>query len=413
VKKLFYVFFVMVFLFSAPAIMAQVTTWPVETWFGKVSIGGAETNDTSVIIEAFIGGSKVANVTNGLYATGYYLIDVPTCDQGLQVTLKVYGISASPVQVCQPNDQNRQEFNLSVSKSADSASCTYAAGCSGGFCNSGVCASAAPTTTTTGGGGGGGGMGAAAVQESVTIPTVTTNVPVTATFTNAELGVQSIELTSSAPAVSAAVTVQQSSRPVVAPSPISAAGFVYKYLNITSTLGASITSGKIKFSVTKAWITANNIDVNTIALSRLVNNAWVKLPTTKISEASTLINFEATSPGLSIFVVTGEKVGAAPTPTPAAVCGNGVCEAGETSTNCRQDCPPTPGAVCGNGVCEAGETSTNCRQDCPPAQPPITLPKIEPTPTNIFYAVVIVIIFVVGGIWHYKKRPKKQPGIAQ
>ena len=74
------------------------------------------------------------------------------------------------------------------------------------------------------------------------------------------------------------------------------------------------------------------------------------------------------------------------------VCGNGVCEPGEDSINCPQDCPPGgfcgdgacdpaigedcnscpedcgPCTTCGNGVCEPefGENSTNCPEDCPP-----------------------------------------------
>lgn len=43
------------------------------------------------------------------------------------------------------------------------------------------------------------------------------------------------------------------------------------------------------------------------------------------------------------------------------VCGDGKCEAGETSATCAQDCP----ATCGNGVCESGEDASNCPQDCP------------------------------------------------
>ena len=49
-------------------------------------------------------------------------------------------------------------------------------------------------------------------------------------------------------------------------------------------------------------------------------------------------------------------------PTPA-VCGNGVCEAGESNATCPADCPTS--AVCGNTVCEAGETNATCPQDCP------------------------------------------------
>ena len=44
------------------------------------------------------------------------------------------------------------------------------------------------------------------------------------------------------------------------------------------------------------------------------------------------------------------------------VCGNGVCEAGETQQSCAQDCQPPQ--TCGNGVCDAGETSAICPQDC-------------------------------------------------
>ncbi len=50
------------------------------------------------------------------------------------------------------------------------------------------------------------------------------------------------------------------------------------------------------------------------------------------------------------------------TTPPAAVCGNGKCDAGETTANCAKDCPAT--ATCGNGKCDAGETATSCAADC-------------------------------------------------
>lgn len=45
-----------------------------------------------------------------------------------------------------------------------------------------------------------------------------------------------------------------------------------------------------------------------------------------------------------------------------AVCGNGVCDPGETATTCAADC--TGGPQCGDGVCDPGETAANCPVDC-------------------------------------------------
>ncbi len=50
------------------------------------------------------------------------------------------------------------------------------------------------------------------------------------------------------------------------------------------------------------------------------------------------------------------------------VCGNGMCEAGESNASCPADCKPT-GPVCGNGMCETGETNANCPADCKPTGP--------------------------------------------
>ncbi|GEM_PF-5978305 len=41
------------------------------------------------------------------------------------------------------------------------------------------------------------------------------------------------------------------------------------------------------------------------------------------------------------------------------VCGNGICGEQENQSNCPQDC-----TICGDGYCQAGETQSNCSLDC-------------------------------------------------
>jgi len=52
-------------------------------------------------------------------------------------------------------------------------------------------------------------------------------------------------------------------------------------------------------------------------------------------------------------------------PGDCATCGDGTCTApAETNANCPGDCTTTGTAVCGNAICETGEDMTNCPSDC-------------------------------------------------
>ncbi|MHA1289814.1 MAG: PGF-pre-PGF domain-containing protein, partial [Candidatus Thorarchaeota archaeon] len=98
----------------------------------------------------------------------------------------------------------------------------------------------------------------------------------------------------------------------------------YQYIEITAqNLETSdIKSAKVKFNVSKSWLTDNGYTADDVSLRRYANG-WQKLTTTRISESSSEIEFEAETPGFSTFAIVAEKAAQAPAPQ-EAVCGNDV-----------------------------------------------------------------------------------------
>ena len=85
-----------------------------------------------------------------------------------------------------------------------------------------------------------------------------------------------------------------------------------------------------------------------------------------------------------------------------AVCGNGICEVGETYDTCPSDCKTI---VCGNGVCEYGENEDTCPIDCR-VQPECKwwdiqchisklIEEIKYIAKNILLAILIVIALIL------------------
>jgi len=230
-------------------------------------------------------------------------------------------------------------FNLSVSKLASGTSCSYSCACSGGYCCSGAtqytagtgtgtcqataCA-AAVTTTTAAPSSGGGGAAATTTTTTTTTPvttTTTTTLPPkeeiktigsiakssTGTFSFTETIVSDIEVSAKNDVTNPRLTVSQSSA-VPAAVATAAPNTVYGYITVkkANVADADVSSVKVKFKVPREWITGSSIDESTITLMRY-NNTWASLPTTKLSSDATYVYYEATSPGLSEFAITGKK----------------------------------------------------------------------------------------------------------
>jgi len=359
------------FLFSLLLVSLSLAE-SVTFWKGYVFIGGQPaTNGT--VLEAFRNNATlVANYTVGTVASGrdgYYIIPVvvATIDGGHNVSFRVNGVypytganasdaSLQPVAGFGPN-----LLNISINLTANGGACrpytgvtnatSYShAGCSGGYCVHDLCRAAATncgdsfcdsgettsscsadcgsTSSSSGGGSSSSSSGGAAVEVTVKADSVPANTPKTLDIPAtdaAKVAVDEVIITTTTTATSVVLTVKESSKPADAPAPVASTGAVYKYVDITlaNVSTNALSSAKVKFKVTKSWVTSNSIDVNTVKLNRLVGTTWSQLSTTKASEDSADINYEADTPGFSTFAITGEKVTAAatpsPTPTPTAV----------------------------------------------------------------------------------------------
>lgn len=95
---------------------------------------------------------------------------------------------------------------------------------------------------------------------------------------------------------------------------IEASGKVYNYIEINKTnlKAEDIDKVKIKFVVSKSWLTSNNIDPAKVVLSRYTTQ-WDKLPTSKLSETTSEIEYDAQSAGFSYFAISGEALSATTT----------------------------------------------------------------------------------------------------
>lgn len=338
-KILMYCFF----LFTVFYLFSITLAVDLCSWRGYANISNTLVNTTDYITVTDATSSSAT-----ILATGYYTADVEK-GSGPNITLNICGVSvAQGEQVFTCPDTTLNILNISITALSNSASCTYSCACSGGYCCSGAseytdgsgsgtcqasaCSAAVATTTTPGGGGGGGGGGGAV---TTTTPATTTTTPVTeetetvssinagktGTFTYEEsssLGIQEIGVKVKSAVSDVQIKIEQTTKPAEADEAIGAEGKVYKYLEITKTnIGdADINKVTIKFKVPKSWVTSNSIDPDTIALNRYADGKWNKLPTTKLSEDASYYYFEAESPGLSVFAITGE-ISAEATTTPA------------------------------------------------------------------------------------------------
>ncbi|MBI5698502.1 MAG: PGF-pre-PGF domain-containing protein [Thaumarchaeota archaeon] len=418
-------------------------------WKGYAHINGSIASDTSPV-SAVIGTSWVANTTVGAVQanTGYYLIHVPG-SSGNTVKFKVCGVNATLAEQSWsvgPHPNSTDPYvNLSITTLANGQACVYACGCTGGNCVHGYCRAASTycgdsycdsgETCTNCASDCGSCAAAAPSAAAEEVSGVVTKVEVTKTVTTASptapavvsiptdkastLKVDEVKIEVKETVSNVQVTVKESSLPTGASVAITTtAGSTYKYIDITTNVAsAKVEKAKIKFKVEKSWITANSIASATVALQRYADNKWNKLSTSKVSEDTTYIYYEAESTGLSTFAITGEKKAAVLQACPFDCCVGEVnytdkaCASGYECKN-RACVATAPVCSCGSwsnvdcGISPCNQTEMKQTRSCTPSACDtesrcvadtscVTKPSEKAIPTEWIIAIVILAIVLI------------------
>ncbi|MBU0530558.1 MAG: hypothetical protein KKC05_02690 [Nanoarchaeota archaeon] len=128
------------FLVTIPGVFAV----PVD-WWGTVLIDTNASTDGAVVSAHINNSNTSAYMVTDIVGTpdsGYYLIHVP-CSVGDTVNFRVYNVSVNQsAQACKPQGSST-ELDLTMNKTGDGTPCSYSEGCSTGYCVHGTCRTAA------------------------------------------------------------------------------------------------------------------------------------------------------------------------------------------------------------------------------------------------------------------------------
>ncbi|MBI4173295.1 MAG: PGF-pre-PGF domain-containing protein, partial [Candidatus Aenigmarchaeota archaeon] len=228
----------------------------------------------------------------------------------------------------------------------------------------------------SGGGGGGGGGSSTTTDQSTTSQSwdkIEPQQPVIMKIQKESISVEEIKVetvsTVSAPSLS---VTSSATKPAEVTQEL--AGTVFQYLKIEKTNidDSKLKAATVKFKVTQKWLSDNGIDKSTVTLNRYVKS-WEKLLTKPFKEDATNAYYEATTPGFSVFAISGEAAKAKACALGAKRCsGSNVeqCSADGAAwavvDTCQFGCDAATSACAAAVACSAGELrcSGNDLQRC-------------------------------------------------
>ncbi len=126
-----------------------------------------------------------------------------------------------------------------------------------------------------------------------------------------------------------------------------APGTPYQYVDLVPARFETITGANITFTVPLAWLEGHGFTPEEIVLYHYNGTAWEALPTWVVDVTGTSVTFTATSPGFSLFAISGvEEAGEAIT-TPTATTPPATAEPTATETTAAPAGKPAPGFSAG------------------------------------------------------------------
>ncbi len=233
-------------------------------------------------------------------------------------------------------------------------------------------AAASSSSSSSSSGGGGGTIVTTQPKKTQIFSQITPGAAAIMKISDADIGLKQITIEVKNPANTVTITViKLDGQPAAVTQSVT--GKVFQWLNITKQNldNSNIQSAKIRFNVTKSWLTSNGFSAADVVLRRFTT-LWESLPTVQISESSTDVEYEATTPGFSTFVIVGEQAApSAPAPQPT---------------------PETP----------APEPQPEQQQQPAPEQP-----AYQPSGTDYTYIGIFVVLVIIAIGYFVVMRPRK------
>ncbi|MBW2976408.1 PGF-pre-PGF domain-containing protein [Candidatus Woesearchaeota archaeon] len=265
---------------------------------------------------------NITSVTNGTTGTTSWQITV-TANESVNATV-YYGTANTTLttNVSETDFSKTQTVTLSsLSESTgywfNVTACDKAGNCMNNgtyyfLTSAGETTTTSTTTSSSSGGGGGGGGAVPSSNVADSKAQVWSTIPAGSSF-SLDVDKETIAVTAVAVSnVQSELSNVELEVAALTENPVStdASAKVYQYLRITKKNLANEDAGfKVRFRVTKAWLTENGLTSVNIALYRF-DNGWNELSTSVVNTDSTYVYYEAETPGFSSFAV-GVKGGVA------------------------------------------------------------------------------------------------------